>query len=196
MTEDEIRELMGYGGPREIEFAGQQWKIRDDILAPLLTYAKASLKSGMEGDETEGLAALHLLLEGCLVSFGEFSRAAYDAKADLEDIQDIGRRLVEVACARGFWPSMRLLGYIIGSMDEFDGLSLKATGRGIAHLSAREACNLAMAICLEGRDEEDRQTFFDDLNYEGSPDAEALVKLREYQAQQKALGEAEVGEGG
>lgn len=190
MTEDEIRELMGFGGPREVGFAGQQWKIHGDCLFPLLLYARAGLKSGPEGNEANGLAALHELLEGTLVDFAGFSTAAYLAKADLEDIQALGRRVVELSCARGFWPSMRLLGYIASSLDEFDGLSLRGSGRGIAGLSAREACNLALAICLDGRDEEARESFFEDLNYEGSPDAEALAMLREYQAQQKAAAEA------
>ena len=87
--------------------------------------------------------------------------------------------MIELTCARGFWPAMRLLGFLAGSLEEIDGQLLRSSGRGIASFTAREACNLALAICLDGRDEESRQEFYDDLNYEGSPDAEALVEPAE-----------------
>lgn len=197
MTEDEIRELMGFGGPREIVFAGQQWKIRDDCLSPLLIYAQSGIKAGPEGKGGDGLAALHQLFESCLVDFAAFSLAAYESKATLDEVQAVGRRIVELSCARGFWPSMRLLSYIIASLAEFDGMVLRSGGRGLAGLSAREACNLALAICLDGRDDESREEFFTDLNYEGSPDAEALAALRQMQAARKAAEEAakEAGDG-
>jgi len=195
VTEDEIRELAGYGGPLEAEFAGQRFRIRDDCLAALLTYATAGLKAEPDSDDdpTRALGALYLLLEQCLASFQAFSAAAQEAKADLDDIQAVARRVVELSCARGFWPSMRLLGFIASSLDEFDGMSLRGSGRGLTRLTAREACNLALAICLDGRDEESRQEFFDDLNYEGSPDAEALAAMRKWKAEQEAAAEAASG---
>jgi hypothetical protein len=56
----------------------------------------------------------------------------------------------------------------------------------VARLSAREACNLALAILLDGRDEEDRAIFLQDLNYEGNPDAEAMALVRQMQAARAA----------
>jgi hypothetical protein len=66
-----------------------------------------------------------------------------------------------------------------GELNEFDGKALLRSGRGIAGLSAREACNLALAICLDGRDEEDRAFFLEDLNYEGNSEDEAMAMVRQ-----------------
>jgi hypothetical protein len=190
VTEDELRELAGYAGPPEITFAGQQWKIRSDPLAALLRYVLADLQSKPE-EEQEGvaLAAMHRLLEDCLVDFAGFSAAAFTAKASFDDIQAVAKAVVEYTCARNFWPAMRLLGYLAGSLEEIDGGLLRTSARGLTSLTAREACNLALAICLEGRDEEARQEFFVDLSYEGSPEADALAALREYKASMKLKAE-------
>ena len=66
MTEDELRELRGYGGPPEIAFAGEQWKIRPDGLAALLRYTLAPRD---EDSEWAALNALHRLLEDCITDF-------------------------------------------------------------------------------------------------------------------------------
>ena len=190
MTEDELRELAGHGGAAEVTFAGQQWKIAGDPLFALLRYALAGTSARPEGDDSgASLAALHQMMEGCLVDFAAFSEAALATKAGLEEVQAAARTVIELSCARGFWPALRLLGYLASSLEEIDGQLLRSTGRGLTSLTAREACNLALAICLDGRDEEARQEFFADLNYEGSPEAEALAALREYKAaQQEAAG--------
>jgi hypothetical protein len=173
VTEDELRELAGYPGPPEVTFAGQQWKVRSDPLAALLRYVLADIKAKPEEDaESPALAAMHRLLEDCLVDFAAFSAAAFAAKVTFDDIQAVAKAVIEYTCARNFWPATR----------------------GLTSLTAREACNLALAVCLEGRDEESRQEFFIDLSYEGSPEAEALAALREYKAAQAAAAEASDGE--
>lgn len=194
MTEDELRELAGYPGPPEITFAGMQWKIRSDPLAALLRYVLADMKSKPEGDDDgrKSLAAMHQLLEDCLVDFTAFSAAAFMAKVTFEDVQAAARALIEYTCARNFWPAMRLLGYLAGSLEEIDGTLLRTSARGLTSLTAREACNLVLATCLEGRDADSREEFFIDLSYEGSPEAEALAALREYRAAQQ---EQEAGDG-
>jgi hypothetical protein len=195
VTEDELRELAGYPGPPEVTFAGQQWKVRSDPLAALLRYVLADIKAKPEEDaEGPALAAMHRLLEDCLVDFPAFSAAAFTAKVTFDDIQAVAKAVIEYTCARNFWPAMRLLGYLAGSLEEIDGNLLRTSARGLTSLTAREACNLALAVCLEGRDEESRQEFFIDLSYEGSPEAEALAALREYKAAQAAAAEASDGE--
>ncbi len=194
MTEDELRELAGYGGAAEVSFAGQQWKIADDPLFALLRYALAGVKAEPD-DASESFAALYRLLEGCLADFAGFSEAAFTAKSSLEDVQAAGRCVVEHCCARGYWPALRLLGVLASSLEEIDGTLLRMTGRGLSTLTAREACNLALATCLEGRDEEAREEFFIDLNYEGSPEAEALAALKEYREQQRKMEAPVMGSG-
>lgn len=183
MTEDELRALKGYGGPPEITFAGQQWQIRKDGLAPLLRYALAPRD---EDSTWASLDALYRLLEDCITDFGGFTHAAFAAKAELEEMQGVAEKLHEFYCARGFWPASRLIGTIAGRLDEIDGQLLRSSGIGLAGLSAREACNLALAICLEGRNEDGREDFFSDLEYEGSPDADALAMVRQMRADREA----------
>lgn len=185
MDEGDLRELMGIGAAPEVSFAGQRWKLRADGFVSLLSYAQAGINAPPEGGEEQSLAALHKLLEGTLADFEGFSDAALESKADLEEVQEAGRRIVAVYCARNFWPAMRLLGYVAANLEELDGQLILRGGQGIAHLTPREACNLALAMSLEGREEEDRQIFLEDLNFQGSPEAEALEQLRAYQAAQR-----------
>lgn len=111
---------------------------------------------------------------------------AFGAKADIEQIVAVSHQAVEFYCARNYWPAMRLIGYVADSLEEMDGNLLRDGGRGLASLTAREACNLALAVCLDGRSEEDRDIFLEDLNYEGNPEAEALALVRQMQADSKA----------
>jgi hypothetical protein len=141
------------------------------------------------------MSALYRLLEDCVIDFAGFSAAAFDAKAEVEEMQDLAKKLTEFYCARNFWPASRLIGYVAGSLDEMDGQMLRSSGRGLASLSAREACNLALAMCLEGRDEDGRQEFLIDLDYEGNPDAEALELVRQMkEARAAAAAAAETAE--
>lgn len=193
MTEDELRELRGYGGPPEIAFAGEQWKIRPDGLAALLRYTLAPRD---EDSEWAALNALYRLLEDCITDFAAFSHSAFSAKAEVAEMQAVAEKLFGFYCARDFWPASRLIGILAGRLDEIDGQLLRSSGRGVASLSAREACNLTLAICLDGRDEDSREEFFVDLEYEGNPDEEAMALVRQMQADRKAREAAEADDEG
>jgi len=189
MTEAELRELMGFGTKAEVQFGGRTWEIEPEAFGPLLRYIRVTLRSQRSTEQEKSkdlqLAALYGLLEGCMSDFRGFARAAFESKATLEDLVGVSKALVEFYCARPYWPALRLLTFLASSLEEFDGDFLRRSGRGIASLSAREACNLALAICLDGRNEEDREAFYEDLNYEGSPEADAMEmvrKMREAQA--------------
>lgn len=183
MNEAELRDLAGVPPEPEVRFLGQAWKIRDDGLAPLIRYILATRSDNPE--EPVSLSAVHRLLEDCVIDFSAFSNAAIDGRAGLSDLLPVVDGLVRFYCCRNPWPALRLLGYVAGSLDELDGQLIRAGGRGLAQLSAREACNVALAACLDGRNEEDRDIFLEDLNYEGSPEAEALAQLRAMQRLQK-----------
>lgn len=183
ITEQEMRELAGVPAEPEISFLGEPHKIREDGLAALLRYAGA----GADGD---GMAAAHRLLEDCLIDFPAFAAAALEGKAEAEDIQAAVRQLTEFYCARKYWPAMRLIGYVADKLAEMDGQLIRASALGIASLSAREACNLALAVCLDGLSGDDRELFFEDLEYEGNPEADAMEKVRQMQADAAARAEA------
>src|SRR6266487_1995434 len=197
MTEDELRDLMGFGGPPQVDFADSKWEIRPECLAALIRFVRAS--TAARGEETTQktrqaeMAALHHLLNDCITDFAGFSQAAFTSKAELDDLTPVVRQLVQFYCARPYWPAIRLLGYLAATLDEFDGDFLRRSGRGVASLSAREACNLTLAVCLDGRDEDNREAFYDDLNYEGSPEADALEMVRKMKAQQGTAAEADGG---
>jgi hypothetical protein len=195
MTEDEIRELAGYGGPDELSFLGETYKIRKDGLAALLRYSIASGQPpGEDQDQpysedraqTRAMAAMYGLLEECVTDFGSFAVAAFLSKAVADDIVQVSWQLIEHYCARNHWPAMRLIGHIAQGLEEFDGNFLRATGRGLTSMNAREACNLALAILLDGRNAEDRELFLEDLNYQGNPEAEALAMVRQMQRDKAA----------
>lgn len=192
MTEDEIRDLTPYGGPPEVTFCGSQYAIRGDGFAALLRYARASATELGKEEENGArrLAAVYQLLEDCVTDFPDFAAAALRGKAGTDEIMAVVQRLTEYYCARGHWPAMRLIGFIAGDFGALDGMCLHKTGRGLAGLSAREACNLALAICLDGRSEEDRDIFLEDLEYEGNPEAEALAMVRQMQADRARAAEA------
>lgn len=199
-AEDSLREMLGYG-QRRITFMGREFTIQPDGLVPLLRYVMSiSAQHDKPGhdvtDEERGntaLAAHYGLLEDCIEDFGAFSALALEAKATLEDVADAVTGLIGYYCARSHWAAQRLLAYIAQHLEEIDGQLIRAGGRGVTSLSAREACNLALAICLDGRDEEDRAIFLDDLNYEGNPEAEALALVRQMQAA-RASAEAQAAE--
>lgn len=172
-SEGDFRELAGYSG-QDVKFMGSAFRIRPDGLAPLIRFARAQPATATQKDgQAAGAAAAHRLLEECIEDFPDFSDLAISAKADGDDISAVVHYLIEFYCARSRWPAIRLIGYIAANLEEVDGKQLCKTGRGLAGLSAREACNLALAMCLDGRDEEDRELFLIDLNYEGNPEAEA-----------------------
>lgn len=202
MTEDELRELMGFGSEATVAFGGRDWEIKPEAFASLLGYIRTTLKSQKsterEFSRDTQLSALYGLLEGCITDFDGFAQAVFASKAGLEELMEVAKHLVEFYCARPYWPALRLLTFLANSLDEFDGDFLRRSGRGIATLSAREACNLALATCLDGRSEEDREAFYEDLNYEGSPEADAMEmvrKMREAQAQARASAEEAAGDG-
>jgi hypothetical protein len=152
---------------------------------PLLRFAGSGPGKETATDEeaqTVAMAAMYGLLEECVTDFPRFCETALSAKAVMGDITAVMQRLIEFYCARSHWPARRLLGFMAGDLNEFDGKALMRSGRGIAGLSAREACNLALAICLDGRDEEDRAYFLEDLNYEGNPEEEAMAMVRQMMA--------------
>lgn len=202
ITEAEIRDLLGYSSAPELTFLGTVFQIRPDGLGPLIRFARTSVRTGEEDeagedDESVTLAAAHRLLEDCLEDFQSFARLAMESKAGLEVIQAAVRHLIEFYCARMHWSAMRLIGYVAHNLDEVDGQLLWKSGRGVASLSAREACNLALAICLDGRDEDSRATFLEDLNYEGNAEAEAMAMAKQMMAASAApAAEAPGGRGG
>jgi hypothetical protein len=183
LTERDLRELGGFPAGPEITFLGEAHPIREDGLAALLRYARASSEGDKEGG---GLAAAHRLLEDCVTDFPRFAAAAMAGKAQDEDIQGAVRQLVEFYCVRKYWPAMRLIGYVALNLDEADGQMIRSTGRGLVGLSAREVCNMTLAKCLEGLPEDEREIFIEDLEYEGNPEAEALAMVRQMQADKAA----------
>jgi hypothetical protein len=184
MTEDELRELNGYQAAPLVSFLSQTFKIREDGLAALIRFARGASNENPEAGIP--LPVIYRLLEDTIIDFAEFSALAVRARADMSDLRPVIDYLASWYCGRNHWPAMRLIGYVAGNLDELDGQLIRTAGRGIASLSAREACNLALAICLDGRNEEDRQVFMTDLNYEGDASADALAQLREFQRAQKA----------
>jgi hypothetical protein len=182
MTEAELREL---GGARPaITFLGQDYSAREDGLAALIRFARAATTDDPE--QPVPVTALYGLIEDCLPAFTGFEAAAIAGRAAMDDISKFVNDLVSWYCCRSHWPAMRLIGFISGNLEEIDGQLIRAGGRGITSLSPREACNVALAVCLEGRDEDDREAFLEDLNYEGDATSDALAQLRKMQAEQKA----------
>jgi hypothetical protein len=183
MRESEFRALAGY--PQALSFGGRDWAVRKDGLAALLRYTRAAGDARSEMSEglqrSRVLAAAHHLIEDCVSEFGAFSEKALTVRPDDMDIIEIVNCLFRFYCCRSHWSAMRLLGYVAGNMSEIDGKLLHAGGKGLAGFSAREACNLALAMCLEGRDEEDRMFFMEDLEFEGDPDGEAIKAVRQMQ---------------
>lgn len=186
-SEDGYRELRGYAGPPELTFMGETFRFRSGDLVALLRYAGTQPGDDDKTDEdvqSLALAAMYRLLEDCVEDFPRFAAVAISAKADVNDVIAAVQRIIEFCCARSHWPARRLLATIAVKLDEFDGNALMRSGRGLSGLSPREACNLALAISLDGRDEEDRAMFLEDLNYEGNPEAEAMAMVRKMQAAQ------------
>lgn len=183
-AEDSLRELLGYGTP-QLTFLGRDFTIRPDGLIPLLRYAASMGLRDPKEMEQAILSASYRLLEECVEDFPAFTAHAFKEKAQVVDINGAVAHLVSYYCARNHWAAMRLLAYVQSNLDEIDGQLIRTGGRGVAGLSAREACNLALAILLDGRDTEDRAIFLEDLNYEGNPEAEALALVRQMQAGKK-----------
>lgn len=72
-------------------------------------------------------------------------------------------------------------------MGELDGRLILNTGRGLEWLDARQACNVAVAVLLEGVDEAGREKFWQDLEVPLGPSAETVRMMEEYrQARQAA----------
>lgn len=183
-AENSIRELLGYGGPPEIIFAGEKFQIHPDGLVPLLRYARSApaedeqMKLTEEQEDQLTLASAHHFLEDCIINFGSFSELAMTAKADMEEINETVIHLVRYYTCRSHWSALRLLRALTSSFEEIDGQLLRSTGRSVAGLTAREACSLMLAICLENREEEDRVAFLEDLEYEGNAEGQALAQAR------------------
>lgn len=188
MRESEFRELAGY--PQALKFAGRDWAVREEAgLLALVRYTRAATRAKGQPDEAARVAVLgaaHHLIEDCVTDFPEFGEAAFTARPRDKDIIAVVTALFRFYCCRSHWSAMRLLAHVAENMGELDGKLLMAGGRGLAELSAREACNLALAMCLEGRNEEDRKYFLDDLEFEGDPEGEAMKAVRQMQADRKA----------
>lgn len=187
-TEAGFRALAGHPSPA-LTFMGREFALREDGgLVPLLRYAQTVSAHPGDGAEAQeaALAASYHLLEDTVVEFRELADLAFRAKAQFSDITAAISCVAAFYCARNHWAGMRLIGHVAANMEEIDGQLLRAGGRGLAGLSAREACNLALAILLDGREEEDRAVFLQDLNYEGNPEAEALALVRQMQAARAA----------
>jgi hypothetical protein len=184
VTEEEARALAGYSSEPVIPFCGRDWKIRDDGMFALLTYVSA------DGEKSNPMAIVHRLLEMTVTSFAEFGDHAQQVKAKQEDIAVAAEYLVEFYCARPKWPAVRLLRFLAANFDEIDGMHLKGGGAGLTSLSVREACNLALAILLEGRTKDDREIFLEDLSYDGDPEGDALALVRQMQREKAAAAEA------
>jgi sulfur relay (sulfurtransferase) DsrC/TusE family protein len=138
------------------------------------------------------LAASHRLLQDTLVTaaWDEFAAAAMAGKAQMDQISDVIRHVVEEYTAWKYWPAMRLLGWTAAHLPERDGTALM-NGRSLAGLSPRQACNLAFATLLAGHENpEDRDTFTEDLMFDGNPEADAMAAVREMQRAQQAQEEA------
>lgn len=187
MREREFRDLAGY--PPALRFAGRDWDTRDEGgLGALLRYTRAAAAAKGAPEAAQRvmiLSAAHRLIEDSITSFADFSEAAFTARPADEDILEVVAALFRFYCCRSHWSAMRLLGYVTASMAEIDGKLLLAGGPGLAGLSAREACNLALAICIDGRNDEDRMFFLEDLEFEGDPEGEAMKAVRQMQADRK-----------
>lgn len=188
------------------EFLGQKYLVlTDGRLAPLLAYASmgqptaperarleslGDLDSGGTVSDTAVLAAAHRLLEECLDDFGSFARAAFEGKANVTQVRDAVMRVIEVITARPAMAALRLLGYVTANLAEFDGGLLTSGGRGLAAMSAREACNAAYARALGSVEPDRRAEWREDLYLDYSPEDEALAMVRQMQADKKAKEEA------
>jgi hypothetical protein len=162
MDERDLRELCGVPADPQVTFLGESYAIQEDGLVALIRFARAATTDNPE--QPVPLTAVYRLLEDCLTDFGAFAARALASRAEMSDITPVMNELVSWYCARSHWPAMRLIGYVAGNLDELDGQLLRAGGRGILSLSAREACNLALATCLDGRGEDDREVFMTDLD--------------------------------
>lgn len=195
MTEDELRELNGTPAAPLVSFMSQEFKLRDDGLAALIRFARGGSEIDLEAGVP--LHVIYRFLEDTILDFGAFDRTALQTRATMDDLAPVVNFIISWYCGRSHWSAMRLIGFIARNLEEVDGNLLRTGGRGVRDLSPREACNLALSICLEGRNEEDREVFMQDLMYEGDAAGEALRQLREFQAQQKAAKEAaEAAQGG
>jgi hypothetical protein len=188
VTEDELRELGGIPAVPLVSFLSQTFKLREDGLAALIRFARGS--ASINPEASVPLPVIYRLLEDTIIDFGEFSTLAMDSRADMADLRPVINHIIAWYCGRSHWAAMRLLGYAAVNLEEMDGQLIRAGGRGVAALSAREACNVVLAICLEGRSEDDRQVFMTDLMYEADASADALQQLRAFQRAQTAAKEA------
>jgi hypothetical protein len=182
MDEDGIRYLFGYSTVPEVSFCGQQWKIRETGLAPMLRFVRAANRLGPDDSQ---LGPIHHLLEDVIIDFADFAQAAFDNRVQDDDLDAVVRQLAVYYCVRSYWSGMRLLAYVSVHFEELDGILIMGGGTGLARLTPREACNVALARCLDGATGEEREVFLMDLEYEGKAEAEAMAAVRQMQADQK-----------
>jgi hypothetical protein len=169
---------------RVVSFFGEQYDVTGTGLVALLRYA------GQRKDPTGqvALAAVHRILEESLGDFTRFQNAAIEHKATPEQVMAVVCDIVEIHCARPWRAALRLLGYCAGSLAELDGKLLLTTGRGIGALTPRQLCNLAYAQLLDGRDEEQREEFTEDLYLDYDPEDEARKQVLAMIAAQEDTG--------
>jgi hypothetical protein len=86
----------------QIEFLGRGFTVAAKIgLMPLLRFAKAA-KSGLDSSDVEGMAAMHDLLQQCIVDeeWAVFEQHATTQRADDEDLMDFIKRVMAVLSQR------------------------------------------------------------------------------------------------
>jgi hypothetical protein len=210
VPEQEFHEIQalaaGVPAARQVSFGGQPYRLARPALPPLIRYILASrppqdpaLTAG-QADRQHGtaiLAASHRLLQDTLdpAAWDGFAAAALAGKAGMDQITGVLRAVVEENTAWKYWPAMRLLGWLTQNLPERDGVAL-AAGRGLAEMSPRQACNAAYATLLAGQENpEARDTFIEDLMFEGNPEGDAMAAVRAMQRAQQAQQEEAAGGG-
>jgi hypothetical protein len=196
---------------RVVPLAGRWFALRKPRLPVLLRYlaasmprtdpAEAMVMGGAAAAEREEqhhqtvmFAAMHRLLEESIRAsdWPGLQDTALASKAGTGPVLALVRAVVEEQTAWPYWPAVRLLGYLAGSLAERDGDMLRE-GRSLAALTPRQACNRTYSVLLAQRQsEEDRDQFKDDLFFDGNPEADALAAVRAMQAARKA--ETETGD--
>jgi len=185
VTEDELRVLGGAELPAGVvTFAGEEFALAGDGLAALIAFVRVPAEQDGEGGTS--LAAIYELLSRVVTDFPRFERAAFSTRAGIGEVGGLVAPVVSWYCGRSHWPAYRLLGFLAHNLEEIDGQLIRAGHGGVVTLSARQACNVALAICLDGRSDDDRDAFMMDLNYEGDAADDALARLREWQRERKA----------
>lgn len=160
---------------RVVDFGGERFEVTGTALVPMLRYA------GQRKDASGqvALASVHRILEECLDDFRRFQDTALRIKATMEEITEIVQQVIEIHCAYPWQAALRLLGYAVMNLGELEGHQLAQSGHGLGDLTPRQLCNLCLTLLIEGRDEEQRAEFLEDLYLDFDPDSEARRQVLE-----------------